>query len=130
MGRTVDDATLGGVSGNGTVRYATAATFSGTFAPSIGGTIRFQEPPESISGTLKIAGDSTRCGMVKFDKKQDISGLTLKMKIADISTFVDAPNGIEGKITKSADFPSDWDIKYADDGVYVYRPKGLLLIIR
>ncbi len=132
-------ATLGGVSGNGTVRYATAATFDGTFAPSIGGTIRFQEPPNSISGTLEIAGDETGCGKVKFDEEQDISRLTLK--IADISKFdreadskrykiVDAPEGVTGEFEAVDGLPPDWTVKYADDGVYVYRPKGLLLIIR
>ncbi|MBQ6915977.1 MAG: hypothetical protein IJQ65_09660, partial [Kiritimatiellae bacterium] len=130
------EATLGGVSGDGTVRYATAATFSGTFAPSIGGTIRFQEAPESISGTLEIVGDETGCGKVKFDENQDISELTLK--IADTFTFddskrykiVDAPKGVTGEF-KAVDGlqSSDWKVKYANDGVYVYRPKGLLLII-
>ena len=52
-------ATLGGVSGHGRVRYAKAATFSGTFAPSIGGTIEFSEAPASLSGTLEIDGDAT-----------------------------------------------------------------------
>ena len=134
-------ATLGGVSGSGTLKHLGAATFNGTFAPSIGGTIEFDSTPKSLSGTLEIAGDATGCGKVKFDEEQDISGLTLK--IADISTFnsktnstfykiVDAPKGITGTFTKSADFPSDWEIKYSADGksVYVYRPSGLLIIIK
>ena len=126
-------ATLGGVSGNGTVRHATAATFSGTFAPSIGGTIRFLEAPKSISGTLEIAGEET---CVMFGEKQDISELTLK--IADTFTFddskrykiVDAPKGVTGEFKAVEGLPSsDWKVKRANDGVYVYRPKGLLLII-
>ena len=127
------EATLGGVSGDGTVRYATAATFSGTFAPSIGGTIRFLEAPKSISGTLEIAGEET---CVMFGEKQDISELTLK--IADTFTFddskrykiVDAPKGVTGEFKAVEGLPSsDWKVKRANDGVYVYRPKGLLLII-
>ncbi len=127
------EATLGGVSGDGTVRYATAATFDGTFAPSIGGTIRFLEAPKSISGTLEIAGDETG---VMFGENQDISGLTLN--IADTFTFddskrykiVDAPKGVTGEFKEVHGLPSsDWKVKYAKDGVYVYRRKGLLLII-
>ena len=134
-------ATLGGVSGHGRVRFATAASFNGTFAPSIGGTIHFLEAPGSLSGTLAIAGDATRCGTVKFGQAQDISGLTLK--IVDISTFdanakgstykiVDAPNGITGEFTKSSDFPSGWEIKYSADrkSVYVHHPNGTVITIR
>ncbi len=134
-------ATLGGIEGDGEVRYCTHVTVNGTIAPSIGGTISFHKTLQSLSGTLEIAGDATGCGKVRFDQKQDISGLTLK--IADISAFdkeadskfykiIDAQNGITGKFTKSADFPSDWEIKYSADGksVYVYRPSGLLIIIK
>ena len=134
-------ATLGGISGNGKVKHVTAASFSGTFAPSIGGTIEFDSTPLSLSGTLEIAGDATGCGKVKFDQAQDISGLTLS--IPDISTFdktkgskfykiIDAPKGITGKFTKSADFPSDWEIKYSADGksAYVYQPDGMTVIVK
>lgn len=134
-------ATLGGVSGHGRVRFASAASFTGTFAPSIGGTIHFQEAPGSLSGTLAIAGDATRCGMVKFGQAQDISRLTLK--IVDSSTFdanakgstykiVDAPNGIIGEFTKSSDFPPGWEIKYSADrkSVYVHHPNGTVITIR
>jgi len=134
-------AALGGVSGSGTVKYATASTFSGTFAPSIGGTIRFTHAPASIGGTILISGDATGCGNVKFDQAQDVSGLTLRM--ADASAFdsnskvkfykiIDAPNGITGRLTKSSDFPSGWEIKYSTDGksVYVYHSKGTYIMIK
>ncbi len=134
-------AALGGVSGSGTVKYATASTFSGTFAPSIGGTIRFTHAPASIGGTILISGDATGCGNVKFDQAQDVSGLTLRM--ADVSTFdgnasarfykiIDAPNGFTGKLTKSSNFPTGWEIKYSTDGksVYVYHSKGTLIMVR
>ncbi|MCR5752457.1 MAG: hypothetical protein K6G91_10885 [Kiritimatiellae bacterium] len=134
-------AALGGVSGSGTVKYATASTFSGTFAPSIGGTIRFTHAPASIGGTILISGDATGCGNVKFDQAQDVSGLTLRM--ADASAFdsnskvkfykiIDAPNGITGRLTKSSDFPSGWEIKYSTDGkcVYMYHSKGTYIMIK
>ncbi len=131
-------ATLGGIEGDGEVRYCTHVTVNGTIAPSIGGTISFHKTLQSLSGTLEIAGDATSCGKVRFDQKQDISGLTLS--IPDILTFdkeadsrlykiVDAPNGYIGKFTKAADFPKDWEVKYSTDGVYVYRPSGLLIIV-
>ena len=133
-------ATLGGVEGDGEVRYCTHVTVDGKIAPSIGGTISFQKTLQSLSGTLEISGDATGCGMVKFDENQDISNLTLK--IADVSTFdgeagntfykiVDAPNGITGRFTKSADFPSNWAIKYAADGksVYIHRANGMVITV-
>ena len=132
-------ATLGGIEGDGEVRYCTHVTVNGTIAPSKGGTIEFHKTLASLSGTLVIAGDETGCGKVKFDEKQDISGLELR--IVDISKFdreadstrykiVDAPNRT-GEFKKVHGLPDDdWAVKYAKDGVYVYRPKGLLLIIR
>ena len=132
-------ATLGGIEGDGEVRYCTHVTVNGTIAPSKGGTIEFHKTLASLSGTLEIAGDATGCGKVKFDEEQDISGLELR--IVDISKFdreadstrykiVDAPNRT-GEFKKVHGLPDDdWAVKYADDGVYVYRPKGLLLIIR
>ena len=132
-------ATLGGIEGDGEVRYCTHVTVNGTIAPSIGGTISFHKTLQSLSGTLEIAGDATSCGKVRFDQKQDISGLTLS--IPDISTFnskanstfykiVDAPNGITNKFKSVTGLPSDWAVKYSADGVYVYRPSGLLIIVK
>ena len=134
-------ATLGGVSGSGTLKHLGAATFNGTFAPSIGGTIEFDSTPKSLSGTLEIAGDERGCGTVKFDQAQDISGLTLS--IPNISTFVDkkdnskfykiidAPKGYTGTFTSVSGLQEDgWAVKYSADGVYVYRPSGLLIIIK
>ena len=131
-------ATLGGIEGDGEVRYCTHVTVNGTIAPSKGGTIEFHKTLASLSGTLEIVGDETGCGKVKFDENQDISELTLN--IADISTFdreadsklykiVEAPKGVTGEFKEVVGLQSDWTVKYADDGVYVYRPKGLLLII-
>lgn len=129
-------ATLGGVSGSGTLKHLGAATFNGTFAPSIGGTIEFDSTPKSLSGTLEIAGDATGCGKVRFDQKQDISGLTLD--VSGISTddktakyqIIDAQKGIAGKFTSVTGLPDGWVVKYSADGVYVYRPSGLLIIVK
>ena len=134
-------ATLGGIEGDGEVRYCTHVAVNGKIAPSIGGTISFHKTPASLTGTLEIAGDATGCGKVKFEQKQDVSGLTLK--IADVSTFdkekgskfykiVDAPNGIEGTFTESADFPDGWKIRYSADGnsVYVYHPNGTIISVK
>ncbi len=132
-------ATLGGVSGSGTVRYATAATFAGMFAPSIGGTIRFQEAPKSLSGTLSIEGDATGCGNLKFDAAQDIS--TLSLSVADISQFdkdapsgrykiIDAPGGYAGSFRSESGLGEDWRVKYAADGVYLSHPKAFVLVVK
>lgn len=132
-------ATLGGVSGSGTVRYATAATFAGMFAPSIGGTIRFQEAPKSLSGTLSIEGDATGCGNLKFDAAQDIS--TLSLSVADISQFdkdapsgrykiIDAPGGYAGSFCSESGLGEDWRVKYAADGVYLSHPKAFVLVVK
>ena len=46
--------------------------------------------------------------------------------------IIDAPNGITGRLTKSSDFPSGWEIKYSTDGksVYVYHSKGTYIMIK
>ena len=131
-------ATLGGVSGNGRVRFATASTFSGTFAPSIGGTISFEGGlPASLTGTLLIEGDVTGCGKLKFNAAQDLSGLTVSMKDpasfdtnADQGAYKIVEGYYSGKFTKSADWPSNWDVKYKDDGVYLHPIKAFVLIVR
>ena len=68
----------------------------------------------------------------------DIANLALK--VPDVSAFdkekdthfykvVDAPNGYSGRFASVA-LPPPWQVKYADTGVYVYFPKGTVLICR
>ena len=130
-------ATLGGVSGNGTLKHLSAATFSGTFAPSIGGTIQFTDAPVSLSGTLKIVGDATGCGKVKFDQTQDISGLTLS--VPDIMTFnKDAAKSlykiVDGNYTGTfsgvSGLTDDWGVRYKADGVYLAHNDAFVLVVR
>ena len=121
------------------MRVLCGATFTGTFAPSIGGTIRFLEAPKSISGTLEIAGDAKGCGKVKFDQAQTISGLKLKMK--DVDSFdkkagrytykiLEAPNGTKGEFDTS-ELPAGWHVKYAADGEVYLRPdRAMIILIR
>ena len=117
-------ATLGGIEGDGEVRYCTHVTVNGTVAPSKGGTINFHKTLQSLAGTLEIAGDATGCGKVMFQAAQDISGLTLAMKDpenfdADHGDYkiVEAPNGVTGTFTLAPDFPSNkWSVSYSKDG--------------
>ncbi len=130
-------ATLGGVSGNGKVRHLAAATFNGTFAPSIGGTIEFDSTPASLSGTLRIEGDATGCGKVKFDQSQDIS--TLSLLVPDISTFntradkslykiVDG--NYTGTFSSVSGLDADWGVRYKADGVYLMHNDAFMMIVR
>lgn len=137
---TPTPATLDSIEGDGTLTWCRGITVTNAIVPSIGGTITLHEACTLDGVTLEIAGDATGCGKVKFDEKQDIS--ELELKIVDISKFdreadstrykiVDAPKEVTGKFKKVHGLPDDdWKVKYAKDGVYVYRRKGLLLIIR
>ena len=131
-------ATLGGVEGSGELRYCTQVTVNGKVAPSIGGTLDFHHTLTSLSGTLEIAGDATGCGKVKFRQLQDISHMTISMK-NPTSFDTNAAQGFykivdngnySGRFTKSADWPSNWDVKYKDDGVYLHPIKAFVLIVR
>ena len=130
-------ATLGGVSGSGTVRFATAATFTGTFAPSIGGTIRFEHAPQAISGTLSIEGDATGCGKVKFDQTQDISSLALVVtdaenldKNADKGLYKIVEGNYTDRFKSVAGLPDDWAVSYRASGVYLSHIDAFTLIVR
>ena len=131
-------ATLGGVEGSGELRYCTQVTVNGKVAPSIGGTLDFHHTLTSLSGTLEIAGDATGCGKVKFRQLQDISHMTVSMK-NPASFDTNAAQGFykivengnySGTFTKSADWPSNWDVKYKSDGVYLHPIKAFVLIVR
>ena len=131
-------ATLGGVEGSGELRYCTQVTVNGKIAPSIGGTLDFYHTLTSLSGTLEIAGDTTGCGKVKFRQLQDISHMTVSMK-NPASFDADAAQGFykivdngnySGRFTKSADWPSNWDVKYMSDGVYLSHINAFTLIVR
>ncbi|MBQ6245913.1 MAG: hypothetical protein IJK04_03530 [Kiritimatiellae bacterium] len=130
-------ATLGGVSGSGTVRFATAATFTGTFAPSIGGTIRFEHAPQAISGTLSIEGDATGCGKVKFNVAQDLSTLSLVVTDAenlDKNAAKDRYQIVEGNYTgrfsSVSGLPDDWAVSYRASGVYLSHIDAFVLVVR
>ena len=132
------EATLGGVEGSGELRYCTQVTVNGKVAPSIGGTLDFHHTLTSLSGTLEIAGNATGCGKVKFRQLQDISNMTVSMK-NPASFDTNAAQGFykiidngnySGTFTKSADWPSNWDVKYKDDGVYLHPIKAFVLIVR
>ena len=124
------------MSGNGTVRFATAATFTGTFAPSIGGTIRFEHAPQAISGTLSIEGDATGCGKVKFDQTQDISSLALVVtdaenldKNADKGLYK-IVEGYTGRFSSVAGLPDDWAVSYRASGIYLSHIDAFVLVVR
>ncbi len=130
-------ATLGGVSGTGTLKHLAAATFSGTFAPSIGGTIEFDSTPVSLSGTLRIDGDATGCGKVKFDQPQDIS--TLSLSVPDIATFNSraakslykiVDGNYTGTFSSVSGLNTDWGVRYKADGVYLMHNDAFMLIVR
>ena len=130
-------ATLGGIEGDGEVRYCTHVTVSGTIAPSIGGTIAFAHAPQSLSGTLSIAGDATGCGKVKFSAAQNLS--TLSLSVADITAFDANADKLLYKIVEgsySGEFSSisgladDWGIRYRADGVYLSHNDAFVLTVR
>ena len=131
-------ATLGGIEGSGELRYCTQVTVNGKVAPSIGGTLDFYHTLTSLSGTLEVDGDATGCGKVKFRQPQDISGLTLSMK--NPATFdknaakalykiVDNGN-YSGTFTLGQDWPSDWNVQYKSDGVWLTHNDAFVLVVR
>ena len=130
-------ATLGGIEGDGEVRYCTHVDVNGTIAPSVNGTIKFHKTLQSLAGTLEIAGDATGCGKVKFEQAQSISGLTLS--VPDISTF--EPNNskdrykivegnISGKFESASGLGDEWFVSYRQSGVYISHNDALVLSIR
>ena len=132
-------ATLGGVSGSGTLKHLTAATFSGTFAPSIGGTIEFDSTPISLSGTLEIAGDATGCGKVKFDQAQSLNGLALSVSGVDSFSTADEDKRlykiVEGNYSGEfsggvSGLTHDWHVSYKADGVYLTHQDAFTIVVR
>ena len=130
-------ATLGGIEGDGEVRYCTHVTVNGTIAPSIGGTINFHKTLQSLSGTLRIEGDATGCGKVKFDQSQDIS--TLSLSVTDISTFNSRAGKslykiVDGSYTGTfsgvSGLNTDWGVRYKADGVYLTHNDAFMMIVR
>ena len=105
---------------------------------SIGGTIEFAHAPLSIAGTtLKIAGDATGCGKVKFDAAQDIS--TLSLSVSDISAFdMHADKGLykivegnySGTFTSTSGLGEDWAVSYRSTGVYLSHIDAFTIVVR
>ena len=131
--------------GGGRIDHRSAVlTVNGTVAPHGDdpddpvGTITFASA-STLAGDLEIGGNTNGCGCVKFNVAgMDIANLALK--VPDVSAFdkekdthfykvVDAPNGYSGRFASVA-LPPPWQVKYADTGVYVYFPKGTVLICR
>jgi hypothetical protein len=131
-------ATLDSIEGNGTLTWCRGITVTNAIVPSIGGTITLHEACALDGVTLEIAGDAIGCGKVKFESLQDISHMTVSMK-NPASFDTNAAQGFykivengnySGTFTKSADWPSNWDVKYKDDGVYLHPIKAFVLIVR
>ena len=130
-------ATLGGIEGDGEVRYCTHVTVNGKIAPSIGGAINFHKTLASLSGTLEIDGGATGCGKVKFQAAQDISGLKLTMKNVD-SFNKDAGRDAYKILDASSytgtfdttELPAGWHVKYTADGAYLRPDQGTMIILR
>ena len=75
--------------------------------------------------------------------KFNVAGMdigNLALKVLDVSAFdteknthfykvVDAPNGYSGRFS-SVTIPPPWQVKYVDTGIYVYFPKGTVLLFR
>ncbi len=130
-------ATLGGIEGDGEVRYCTHVTVNGTIAPSIGGTINFHKTLQFLSGTLRIEGDATGCGKVNFQQTQDISNLTLS--VTDISTFNSragkslykiVDGSYTGTFSSVSGLNTDWGVRYKADGVYLMHNDAFMMIVR
>ena len=131
-------ATLDSIEGSGTLTWCRGITVTNAIAPSIGGTITLHEACALDGTTLKIAGDAIGCGKVKFDSVQDISHMKISMK-NPTSFDTNAAQGFykvvdngnySGTFTKSSDWPSNWDVKYKSDGVYLHPIKAFVLIVR
>ena len=131
-------ATLDSIEGNGTLTWCRGITVTNAIVPSIGGTITLHEACALDGVTLEIAGDAIGCGKVKFESLQDISHMTVSMK-NPASFDTNAAQGFykivengnySGTFTKSADWPSNWDVKYKSDGVYLHPIKAFVLIVR
>lgn len=130
-------ATVGGVAGNGKVRYCSMVAVSGTIAPSIGGTIEFDSTPASLSATLLVEGDATGCGKVKFDVAQDLSTLSLVVtdaenldKNAAKDRYQIVDGNYTGRFSSVAGLPDDWAVSYRASGVYLSHIDAFTLIVR
>ena len=130
-------ATLGGIEGDGEVRYCTHVTVNGTIAPSIGGAINFHKTLQSLSGTLRIEGDATGCGKVHFQQPQDIS--TLSLSVTDISAFNSRASkslykivdgSYTGTFSSVSGLNTDWGVRYKSDGVYLTHNDAFMMIVR
>ncbi len=130
-------ATLGGIEGDGEVRYCTHVTVNGTIAPSIGGTINFHKTLQSLSGTLEVTGDATGCGKVNFQQPQDIS--TLSLSVTDISAFNSragkslykiVDGSYTGTFSSVSGLNTDWGVRYKADGVYLMHNDAFMMIVR
>ena len=131
-------ATLGGIEGNGTLNYCTHVTVTGKIAPSNGGTITFHKACTLNGTTLEIDGDTAKCGKVKFQEQQDISGITLSIKNVDALDkkagrytykILEATNGIKGEFDTS-ELPAGWHLKYSSNGVYLRPDRAMIIMIR
>ena len=132
--------TVACVEGCGTVTFNTKLVVTSGISPVFDGnygTLTFNYAC-SLSGDYVISCDATGCGCVKVAAGQDISNLVLKLanpsaldKDADRTAYkiLDAPYGFTGKFTTSADWPSDWYVRYASDGksAYLCRRKGFVI---
>ena len=136
------DQTVARVEGVGTVWHNSKLVVTDGISPvftNAYGTLTFNSLC-SISGDYEIVGDTNGCGCVRFNKKQGISNL--KLKIAAGATLdaskargtyykiVDAPNGFTGTFDASC-LPSDWYVRYASDGksACLCRRKGIVISV-
>ena len=135
------DQTVARVEGVGTVWHNSKLVVTDGISPvftNAYGTLTFNSLC-SISGDYEIVGDANGCGCVKFNKKQDISNL--KLKIAAGATLdaskakgtyykiVDAPNGYAGTFAVG-NLPDQWGVKYTSTAAYITYKKGTVLIFR
>ena len=114
------------------VTEAIAPVFDGAY-----GTLSFEKPFAS-NCDLEITGDANGCGRVEFKRAgQSIAGLSLKADTTGLSNekgakfykIVDAPNGYTGQFA-STDLPSNWQVVYENNAVYLAPVNPFMLVVR
>ncbi|MBR4612097.1 MAG: sigma-70 family RNA polymerase sigma factor [Kiritimatiellae bacterium] len=134
--------TVARLEGGGTIANNSNLMVTGAVAPVFDdtyGTLTLNKPC-SLSGDLEIKGDASGCGCVKFAAAgQSIASLSLKVE--DISLLsknnprgfykiVDAPSGYSGTQFAGTNLPSNWQVRYENNGIYLSPVLATVISLR
>ena len=126
---------IASVEGSGTLNNCANLHVTNAIAPSVSGTVAFNNPCE-LRGNYVVSGNASSCGLLKVASGQSISGL--RLTLADASALdkgkrygilATVSGSFSGQFDESA-LPDGWKIKYAASSATLSYTQPTTIIMR